>query len=78
VFLTSSKLADLAGPGIGNYEELEQILPLSLVKMPSGPNAFEISDIQEDEIAASPGRRSECNNLTLRRKPPNGIFAYHR
>ena len=27
---------------------------------------------------ATPRRRSECNNVTLLRKPPNGIFAYHR
>ncbi len=39
---------------------------VSLVKMPSSPNVFEISDIQEDETVASPGRRSECNDLTLR------------
>jgi len=50
---------------------------LSLVKMPSDPNALEISDIQEHEIVATPRRRSECNNVTLRRKQPNGIFAYH-
>ena len=50
---------------------------LSLVKMPSGPNALEISDIQEDEIVATPRRRSECNNVTLRRKSPNEILVYH-
>jgi hypothetical protein len=44
--------------------------------MPSGPNALEISDIQDDEIVATPRRRSEWNNITLRRKPPNGIIAY--
>jgi aspartate--ammonia ligase len=25
--MSGSKVADLAGPGIGNYEELEKILP---------------------------------------------------
>jgi hypothetical protein len=35
---------------------------LSLAKMLFGANAFEISDIQEDETEASLVRRSECNN----------------
>jgi hypothetical protein len=39
--------------------------PLSLGKIPSGANAFEISDIQEDETEAALTRRSECNNVTL-------------
>jgi hypothetical protein len=38
---------------------------LSLPKMPSGANAFEISDIQEDEAEAVL-RRTECNNALHR------------
>jgi hypothetical protein len=51
---------------------------LSLLKMSSGANVFEISDIQEDEAEADRGcpiKRSECNNITLRRKPLDGILA---
>jgi hypothetical protein len=39
---------------------------LSLPKMSSGANAFEISDFQEDETAACLARRSQCNNVALR------------
>jgi hypothetical protein len=38
---------------------------LSLSKMFSGSNAFEISDIQEDEAEAIVPKRPECNNITL-------------
>jgi len=37
--------------------------------MLSGANAFEISNIQEDETEAIRTRRAECNNVTL---PLNG------
>jgi hypothetical protein len=36
---------------------------LSLSKMLSGVNVFEISDIQEDETEAPGSDRSECNAL---------------
>jgi hypothetical protein len=36
---------------------------LFLPKMPSGANAFEISDIQEDEAEAVLARRTECTML---------------
>ena len=45
--------------------------------MPSGLNAFEISDIQETQTDAGPPERSGCNNVTLRRKPTHGLFADH-
>jgi hypothetical protein len=34
--------------------------------MPSGANAFEITDIQEDEAEAVLTRRTECNNALHR------------
>jgi hypothetical protein len=37
---------------------------LARPKMPSGANAFEISDIQEEETEVQPVRRTECNNVT--------------
>lgn len=37
---------------------------VSLAKMLSLANAFEISDFQEDEIGATRTGRSECNNVT--------------
>jgi hypothetical protein len=43
---------------------------LSLPKMPSSANAFEISNIQEDEAEAVLVRGPKCNNVTPRRKPP--------
>ena len=46
----------------------------SLATMLSGANAFEISDIQEDETEAAIIRRAECNNVTLELKPLNGVF----
>src|SRR5271167_3562487 len=45
-----------------------------LPKMLSDANAFEISGIEEVETEARLARRSECNNVTLRRKPLNGTF----
>ena len=39
---------------------------LSLAIMLSGLNAFEISDIQEDETEAALSRRSQWNSVTLR------------
>jgi hypothetical protein len=38
---------------------------LSLPKMPSGPNFFAISHIQEDETEATPVRRLECIIVTM-------------
>jgi hypothetical protein len=49
---------------------------LSLAKMLSGANAFEISDIQEDEAEAGLTRRSGCN-VALGRKWPDGVFGKH-
>jgi hypothetical protein len=40
--------------------------PLSLAKMLSGANAFEISDIQEAETEGAVTSRSGCNNVALR------------
>jgi glycogen debranching enzyme len=40
-----------------------------------GANAFEISNIQEDETEATRARRSECNNVTL---PLNGSMEFLR
>jgi len=39
---------------------------LSLAKMLSGKNAFEISDIQEAEPKGALTGRSGCNNVALR------------
>jgi hypothetical protein len=39
---------------------------LSLAKMLSGANAFEISDIQEAETEGALTRRSGCNNVAFR------------
>jgi hypothetical protein len=46
--------------------------------MLSGANAFEISDIQEDEVEAALTRRSGCNNVALGRKGLDGVFGKHR
>jgi hypothetical protein len=43
--------------------------------MLSGANAFEISDTEEDEAEAIVPKRPECNNVTLVRKPLNGVVA---
>ena len=48
---------------------------VSLSKMLSGVNVFEISDIQEDETEAPVSGWSQCNDVTLRRKQLNGVFA---
>jgi hypothetical protein len=45
--------------------------------MPSGANAFEISNIQEVETEVVVTRQPECNNVTSRRKPLNRFFADH-
>jgi hypothetical protein len=45
--------------------ETKVVASVSLARMLSGANAFEISDIQEDENKAALTRRSECNNVTL-------------
>jgi hypothetical protein len=45
--------------------------------MSSGANAFEISDIQEDETEAALTRRPESNNVTFGRKLLNGVFGMH-
>src|SRR6266576_5533499 len=50
---------------------------LSLPKMSSGANTFEISDIHEDGSDASRAKRSECDNVTFGRKQPDGILVYH-
>jgi hypothetical protein len=50
---------------------------LSLLKMASGANAFEISNIQEVETEVVVTRQPECNNVTSRRKPLNLFFADH-
>ena len=55
----------------------EDMKHLSLPKILSGANAFEINDIQEDETEASVVRRSECNKVKLGRKTLNGIFGKH-
>jgi hypothetical protein len=47
---------------------------LSLAEMPSGANAFEISDIQQDENKAALTRRSECNNVILGLKTAEWSF----
>ena len=39
---------------------------LSLAKILSGVNAFEISGIQEEKAEAVLTRRSECSNITSR------------
>ena len=39
---------------------------LSILKMLSVENVFEISDIQEDETEASLVGKAECNNVALR------------
>jgi hypothetical protein len=49
-------------------------LGLFLAKMLSGANAFEISDIQEDEAEAALTRRSGCNHVALGRKWPGWSF----
>jgi hypothetical protein len=38
--------------------------------MPSGANAFEISNIQEDEAEAVLARRTECENVYTGLKTP--------
>jgi hypothetical protein len=48
---------------------------LSLPKILSGANAFEISNIQEDETEAIRTRRPEYNNVTL---PLNGSMEFLR
>jgi hypothetical protein len=45
--------------------------------MLSGANAFEISDIQEDEAEAALTRRSGCNHVALGRKWLDGVFGKH-
>jgi hypothetical protein len=49
----------------------------SLAKMLAGTNAFEISDIQEDESEAARARRIRCNNVALGREWLYGVFAKH-
>jgi hypothetical protein len=39
-----------------------------------GANAFEINDIQEDEVEAALTRRSGCNHVALGRKGLDGVF----
>jgi hypothetical protein len=51
---------------------------LSLTKMLSVVNAFELSNIQEEETEVALIKRSECNNVTLRRKPLKGVLVDHR
>ena len=50
---------------------------LSLAKMLSGANAFEISHIQEDEAEAALTWRSGCNDVALGRKWLDGVFGKH-
>ena len=50
--------------GYGQAGQLDAKLRVSLAKMLSLANAFEISDFQEDEIGAKRTGRSECNNVT--------------
>ena len=50
---------------------------LSLAKMLSSANVFEINDIQEDEAEAALTRRSVCNNVALGRKELDGVFGKH-
>jgi hypothetical protein len=49
---------------------------LSLPKILSGMNSFEINEIQEEETGAAITRRLECNKLHWPRKVRDGIFAY--
>jgi len=51
---------------------------LSLANILSGANAFEISDIHEDEAAAALTRRSGCNNVTSRWESLDEIFGLRR
>jgi len=52
---------------VGKQEVIRFLVTLlSLARMLSGANAFEISDTQEDENKAALIRRSECNNVSLR------------
>jgi hypothetical protein len=45
--------------------------------MLSGANAFEISDIQEDEAEAALTRRSGYNHVASGRKGLDGVFGKH-
>jgi hypothetical protein len=54
----------LAGHVLGCAQR--QVKVVCLPKILSGTNAFEISDIQEDETAAGLTRRSESNNVLLK------------
>ena len=56
----------LHGVGSADLEMGECAKELSLPKILSGANAFEISDIQEDETEASLVWGAECNNVALR------------
>jgi hypothetical protein len=47
---------------------------LSLAKMPSGLNAFEISDIQEEKTVAGLAGLLVCNNVTLQLKTTEWSF----
>jgi hypothetical protein len=51
---------------------------LSLATMLSGLNAFEISDIQEDETEAALSRRSQMEQRYIALKPLDGVFGNHR
>jgi hypothetical protein len=47
----------------------------SPAKILSGVKVFEISNIQGEETEVALSRRSECDNVTVRRKPLNGVLA---
>jgi hypothetical protein len=47
-----------------DWKLLWQLVVVSLAKMPSGLNAFEISDIQEEQTDAGRPGRSGCNIVT--------------
>src|SRR6266446_2718068 len=53
----------------GIWEEMIDKARLSLAKMLSVANAFEISDFQEDGIEVTRTRRLECNNVTCLLSP---------
>ena len=67
--MTNPKVADLAGPGIGNYEELEKILPAdyssSLTRRETQKAIFAVKRFIED-------------NLLQRAEPHHGHGPAHR